>query len=116
MGSLGSEKEQYDCAIGTSVLLTVLFAYDGMIMGMPQLNFWKFLVLPHVFLAVIVVGVIWKRGVLHNFPVAYVIGFATFLALAMVHQQNFLRNQSDWRGSIHIERANHKESTRYLHQ
>jgi hypothetical protein len=71
-------------------------------MGMPQLNFWKYLVLPHVFLAVVVVGVIWKRGVLYNFPIAYVIGFAAFLALAMVHQQNFLRNQNDWKGIIAI--------------
>ena len=97
---LGSEKEQYRCAIGTSVLLTLLFAYDGVVMGMPQLNFWKYLVLPHIFLATIVVGVIWKRGILHKFPIAYVIGFAAFLAFAMVHQQNFLRNQNDWRGIV----------------
>jgi hypothetical protein len=88
------------------MLLTLLFAYDGMIMGMPPLNFWKYLVLPHVFLAVVVVGVIWKRGLLHKFPIAYVIGFAAFLTLAMVHQQNFLRNQNDWRGTIYVDEIN----------
>jgi hypothetical protein len=98
---VGSEKEKYDCAIGTSVLLTLLFAYDGVIMGLPHLNFWLYLVLPHVVLAAAVVGMIWRRGTFHEFPTAYVIGFTAFLALAMMHQQNFLQNKNDWRGKPH---------------
>jgi len=69
-------------------------------MGFPHLNFWTFLVLPHVFLGTAVIGFIWRRGIMHSFPTAYILGFAGFLALAMVHQQNFLRNQSDWRRII----------------
>lgn len=98
---VGSEKEKYDCAIGTSVLLTLLFAYDGVIMGLPHLNFWLYLVLPHVVLAAAVVGMIWRRGTFHEFPTAYVIGFTAFLALAMMHQQNFLQNKNDLRGKPH---------------
>ena len=97
---VGSEKEKYDCAIGTSVLLTLLFAYDGVIMGLPHLNFWLYLVLPHVVLAVAVVGLIWRRGTFHEFPTAYVMGFAVFLALAMMHQHYFLQNKNDWRGTV----------------
>ena len=96
---LGSEKEKYDCAIGTSVLLTLLFAYDGVIMGMPHLNFWLYLVVPHVVLAAGVLAVVWRRGVFTDYPVGYVIGFTAFLALAMSHQQTFLHNKNDWRGT-----------------
>jgi hypothetical protein len=70
-------------------------------MGLPHLNFWFYLALPHAFLALVVVGYVWKRGILHSFPTAYVLGFVAFLALAFVHQQTFLRNQFDWRG-IHL--------------
>ena len=95
---VGSEKEKYDCAIGTSMVLTLLFAYDGVIMGLPQLNFWLYLVLPHFLLALIVVGVTWKMGVFHAYPAAYILGFTALLAMAMIHQQNFLHNQNEWRG------------------
>jgi len=95
---VGSEKEKYDCAIGTSVLLTLFFAYDGVVMGLPHLNFWLYLVLPHVVLAAAVVSMIWNRGTFHEFPTAYVIGFTAFLGLAMMHQQNFLQNKNDCRG------------------
>lgn len=97
MGGTGDEKEKYDCAIGVSILLIFLFGYDGIIMGFPHLNFWMYLVLPHMFLGTVVIGFVWRRGMMHSFPTAYVVGFAGFLALAMVHQQNFLRSQSDWR-------------------
>ena len=76
----------------------MLFAYDGVIMGLPHLNFWLYLVLPHVVLAAVVVGLIWRRGTFHEFPTAYIIGFTAFLALAMMNQQNFLHDQRDWRG------------------
>jgi hypothetical protein len=100
MGGLisGSEKERFECAIGTSVLLTLLFAYDGFILGLPQVDFWTCLVLPHALIALAIVGVVWKRGLLHEQPVTYAFGFMGILALAMVHQQNFLRNQREWRG------------------
>ena len=100
--ALESEKEQYNLAIGTSILLTFLFAYDGIVMGFPQLSFWTYLVLPHVLLATVVVGVIWRKGMFHRFPVAYVVGFAAFLALAMVHQHGFVRNHHDWKGNHRI--------------
>lgn len=74
-------------------------------MGFPQLNFWKYLVLPHVLLALVVVGVIWKRGMLHTFPTAYILGFVALLALAMIHQQNYLRNQNDWRGCSPFQKS-----------
>jgi len=95
---LENEKEQYDCAIGTSVLLTFLFAYDGIILGLPQLNFWIYLVLPHTILALVVAAYIWKRGIFHTFPTAYILGFVALLVLAFLHQQTFLQNQRDWRG------------------
>jgi hypothetical protein len=103
---IGSEKEKYDLAIAVSILLIFLFAYDGVILGLPHLNFWTYLVGPHVLLAVIVAAIIWKRGLFHEFPAAYVIGFAAFLSLTMVHQQSFLRNQADWRGSPHDFKLN----------
>jgi hypothetical protein len=87
------------------VLLTLLFAYDGVLMGLPHLNFWLYLALPHAFLALVVVGYVWKRGILHSFPTAYVLGFVAFLALAFVHQQTFLQNQLDWRGTHLILKA-----------
>jgi hypothetical protein len=96
---VGSEKEKYECAIGTSVLLTLLFAYDGVIMGLPHLNFWKYLVLPHVVLAVATLAFVWKRGVFNDYPVGYIIGFTAILALAMNHQQSFLHSKNDWRGN-----------------
>jgi hypothetical protein len=95
-----SEKEKYDCAIGTTVLLTLLFAYDGVIMGMPHLNFWLYLVLPHVVLAAGTLAIVWRRGIFNDFPMGYVIGFTAFLALAMMHQQTFLHNKNDWRGMV----------------
>lgn len=82
------------------MLLTLLFAYDGVIMGLPHLNFWMYLVLPHVVLAVGTLAVVWKRGVFNDYPVGYIIGFTTFLALAMGHQQTFLHNKNDWRGIL----------------
>jgi hypothetical protein len=97
---VGSEKEKYDCAIGTSLILTVLFAYDGVILGFPQLNFWMYLVLPHLILTLTAIGVIWKKGVLYSSPAAYLIGFLAILVLAMCHQQSFLQNQNDWRGIL----------------
>jgi hypothetical protein len=75
-------------------------------MGLPHLNFWVYLVLPHSVLALGVTGYIWRRGLLHHFPTAYVVGFAAFLALAMVHHQTFLRNQRDWRGIFNNSNAN----------
>jgi hypothetical protein len=96
---LENEKEKYDCAIGTSLMLTLLFAYDGVILGAPQVNFWIYLALPHTVLALLVAGYIWKRGLLHSFPTAYILGFTVFLILAFLHQQTFLQNQRDWRGT-----------------
>ena len=78
--TVGSEKEKYECAIGTSVLLTLLFAYDGVVMGLPHLNFWMYLVLPHVVLAVATLAFVWKRGVFNDYPVGYIIGFTAILA------------------------------------
>lgn len=80
------------------MLLTLLFAYDGLIMGFPQANFWTYLVLPHVLLAATVVGATWRKGMLHKYPVAYVLGFAALLVLTMVHRQNFLFHHNDWKG------------------
>lgn len=100
-----SEKENYDCAIGTSVLLTLLFAYDALLMGLPHLNFWLYLALPHTLLALCVAGYVYKRGIMHGFPIAYILGFTVFLALAFVHQQSFLRNQNDWRGMDAVGRV-----------
>jgi len=85
--------------VATSILLTLLFAYDGVIMGLPHLSFWLYLALPHAMLGLGVAAYVWKRGIMHGFPLAYVLGFTIFLALAFVHQQNFLRNQTDWRGT-----------------
>lgn len=67
-------------------------------MGLPHLNFWIYLALPHTLLGLGVTAYIWKRGIMHGFPIAYVLGFTVLLALAFMHQQNFLRNQNDWRG------------------
>jgi hypothetical protein len=80
--------------------MTLLFAYDGVVMGSPHLSFWLYLALPHTVLGLGVAAYVWKRGIMHGFPIAYVLGFTVFLALAFVHQQNFLRNQTDWRGTL----------------
>ena len=80
------------------MLLTLLFAYDGLIMGFPHANFCTLLVLPHVLFAATVVGAFWRKGLLYQYPVAYVLGFAAFMVLTMVHQQNFLYRQNDWKG------------------
>src|SRR5271169_4697440 len=69
-------------------------------MGMPHLNFWLYLVLPHVVLAVGTLAFVWKRGVFNDYPVGYIIGFTAFLALAMSHQQTFLHSKNDWRGNL----------------
>ena len=109
-----NEKEKYDCTIGTSILLILVFAYDGIIMGLPRLNFWMYLVLPHTLLALLVAGYIWKRGILHSFPTAYILGFTAFLILVFLHQQNFLQNQRDWRGNILIGDSDNSGMTALL--
>ena len=93
-----SEHEKYMCAIATSIVLMLLFVYDGIMMGLPQLNFWMYLELPHFVLAGTVVGVSWRMGLFHAYPAAYILGFTALLAMAMIHQQNFLHNQNEWRG------------------
>jgi|SRR5271154_1926290 len=90
----------YDCAIWCSLVLMGVFGYDGFIMGFVELSFWRWVVLPHVLVAVGVVCVIWRKGVFQSFPVAYILGFAAFLAITMVNQQTFLRNQIEFKGNV----------------
>jgi hypothetical protein len=101
-----SEKEKYRCAVGTSILLGIVFAYDGFAMALPSLNFWVYLVLPHATVALCVAVYIWRHGLLQTSPTAYLFGFVMFLVLCMMHQHNFLQNQRDWAGSSSYAKIN----------
>jgi len=97
---LGSEKEKFDLAVWISIILTLVFAYDGVFLGLPHVDFWLCLVLPHTLVGFGIAAVVWRKGFFHSMPTTYIIGFAGILVLATMHQQAFIRQQQDWRGIL----------------